>query len=86
MEIIEKICKDATNRDYDYIFYIELHENGYVVSTCEEDGTSYEDDVLYLYDIDGRLVANDWGTVTETCGKFKQKVDVPEGYRYKKSD
>lgn len=86
MEIIEKICKDATKRDYGYIFSIRLYDNGYVVTPCEEDGASYADDILYLYDLDGRLIASDWGTVHEKRGKFRKEIDVPEQYRYKVSE
>ena len=86
MEIIEKICKDAAKRDYGYIDYIELYDNGYVIRPCEEDGTSYADDILYLYDLNGSLIASDWGTVTDICGEYKQNIEVPEKYRYRLSE
>lgn len=86
MDIIERICKDATKRDYGYIYSIRLHENGYVISPCEEDGTSYEDDVLYLYDFKGSLIASSWRTVREKSGRFKKMVEVPEKYRYKTTE
>lgn len=84
MDIIEKICRDATRRDGGYIYYISLHDNGYVVLTCEEDGTSYEDDVMFLYDLKGRLIANSYMKVREKCGELKEKINVPDKYRYKK--
>ena len=86
MGIIEKICKNATRSDSERIYHFALHENGYVVLTCGKDGTSYEDDVMFLYDLKGRLIASSYMKVSEKCGKFKKNIKVPEKYRYKNKE
>lgn len=86
MEIIEKICKDATKNGIECIYHFELHDNGYVVLTCEEDGTSYDDDVVFLYDFKGNLIACEDSEVNKKCGGFKKSIKIPEKYRYKNKE
>lgn len=86
MDIIEKICKNATRSDSERIYHFDLHENGYVVLTCGKDGTSYDDDVVFLYDLKGRLIASVDSEVNKKCGGFKKSIKIPEKYRYKNKE
>jgi hypothetical protein len=86
MDIIEKICMDATRRDCECVYHFALHDNGYVVLTCEKDGTSYDDDVVFLYDFKGKLIASEDSEVNKKCGGFKKSVKIPEKYRYKNTE